>query len=123
MGNYSLIFTRDINNLKLKDLCHLHHNLVTMRNKAKIQLVSYIDQILPELAQFFKGNLHINVSYPLLKEYSCPYDIKNMHLTKLTNILHNNSYGRYNRNDAIRLRELAKNSVGIDNPSLSLQVF
>lgn len=55
-----------------------------MRSKAKIQLVSYLDQIFPELAQFFKGNLHLN--------------------------------------DAISLRELAKNSVGIDNPSLSLQI-
>ena len=43
-------------------------------------------------------------------------------LTNLTNILHNNSHGRYGKQDAIRLRELAKASVGIDNPSLSLQV-
>ena len=93
-----------------------------MRSKAKIQLVSYMDQIFPELAQFFKGNLHLNVSYQLLKEYSSPNAIKDLHLTKLTNILHDNSHGRYGKQDAIRLRELAKSSVGIDNPSLSLQV-
>ena len=122
LGNYSLITSRDINNLKLKGLCRSRRNLVTMRSKSKIQLVSYMDQIFPELATFFKGNLHLNVSYQLLKEYSSPNDIKNIHLTKLTNILHDNSHGRYNRDDAIRLRELAKSSVGIDNPSLSLQV-
>ena len=122
LGNYSLITSRDINNLKLKGLCRSRRNLVTMRSKSKIQLVSYMDQIFPELAMFFKGNLHLNVSYQLLKEYSSPNDIKNIHLTKLTNILHDNSHGRYNREDAIRLRELAKSSVGIDNPSLSLQV-
>ena len=93
-----------------------------MRSKAKIQLVSYLDQIFPELAQFFKGNLHLNVSYQLLKEYSSPKQISSLHLTKISNILHDNSHGRYNKNDAIRLRELAKNSVGIDNPSLSLQI-
>jgi transposase len=93
-----------------------------MRSKAKIQLVSYMDQIFPELAQFFKGNLHLHVSYQLLKEYSSPKTIKDIHLTKLTNILHDNSHGRYCKQDAIRLRELAKSSVGIDNPSLSLQV-
>lgn len=43
-------------------------------------------------------------------------------MTKLSNILHDNSHGRYNKQDAIRLRELPKNSVGIDNPSLSLQI-
>ena len=114
LGNYSLITSRDINNLKLKGLCRSRRNLVTMRSKAKIQLVSYLDQIFPELAQFFKGNLHLNVSYQLLKEYSSPKQISSLHLTKLSNILHDNSHGRYNKQDAIRLRELAKNSVGID---------
>ena len=122
LGNYSLITSRDINNLKLKGLCRSRRNLVTMRSKAKIQLVSYLDQIFPELAQFFKGNLHLNVSYQLLKEYSSPKQISSLHLTKLTNILHDNSRGRYGKQDAIRLRELAKSSVGIDNPSLSLQI-
>mgnify|MGYP002550376872 CR=1 FL=1 len=92
LGNYSLITSRDINNLKLKGLCRSRRNLVTMRSKAKIQLVSYLDQI------------------------------SSLHLTKISNILHDNSHGRYNKQDAIRLRELAKNSVGIDNPSLSLQI-
>ena len=72
--------------------------------------------------KFFKGNLHLNVSYQLLKEYSSPKDISSLHLTKLSNILHDNSHGRYNKEDAIHLRELAKNSVGIDNPTLSLQI-
>ena len=57
-----------------------------------------------------------------MKECSSPKTIKDIHLTKLTNILHDNSHGRYGKQDAIRLRELAKSSVGIDNPSLSLQV-
>lgn len=122
LGNYSLITSRDINNLKLKGLCRSRRNLVTMRSKAKIQLVSYLDQIFPELASFFKGNLHLNVSYQLLKNFSSPKIISKIHLTKLTNILHDNSHGRYTRDDAIRLRELAKTSVGIDNPSLSLQI-
>ena len=122
LGNYSLITSRDINNLKLKGLCRSRRNLVTMRSKAKIQLVSYVDQIFPELESFFKGNLHLNVSYQLLKEFSSPKEISNLHLTKLTNILKDNSHGRYKKADAIELRELAKNSVGIDNPTLSLQI-
>lgn len=122
LNNYSLITSRNINNLKLKGLCRSRRNLVTLRSKSKIQLVSYLDQIFPELESFFKGNLHLNVSYQLLKEFSSPKVISNLHLTKLTNILHDNSHGRYGKDDAIRLRELAKSSVGIDNPSLSLQI-
>ena len=122
LNNYNLVTTRDINNIKLKGLSRSRHNLIVMRSRYKIQLASFIDQLFPELNKFFKGNLHLNVSYQLLKEYSSPKDISSLHLTKLSNILHDNSHGRYNKEDAIRLRELAKNSVGIDNPTLSLQI-
>ena len=122
LNNYNLVTTRDINNIKLKGLSRSRHNLIVMRSRSKIQLASFIDQLCPELNKFFKGNLHLNVSYQLLKEYSSPKDISSLHLTKLSNILLDNSHGRYNKEDAIRLRELAKNSVGIDNPTLSLQI-
>lgn len=122
LNNYNLATTRDINNIKLKGLSRSRHNLIVMRSRSKIQLASFIDQLFPELNKFFKGNLHLNVSYQLLKEYSSPKVISSLHLTKLSNILHDNSHGRYNKQDAIRLRELAKNSVGIDNPTLSLQI-
>ena len=122
LNNYNLVTTRDINNIKLKGLSRSRHNLIVMRSRSKIQLASFIDQLFPELNKFFKGNLHLNVSYKLLKEYSSLKQISSLHLTKLTNILHDNSHGRYNKQDAIRLRELAKNSVGIDNPTLSLQI-
>lgn len=122
LNNYSLVTSRDINILKLKGLCRARRNLVTMRSKAKIQLVSYIDQIFPELSKFFKGNIHLNVSYQLLKQFSSPNDIKCINLTKLTNILTSNSHGRYGKEDAIRLKELAKISVGIKNTSICLQI-
>ena len=122
LNNYNLVTTRDINNIKLKGLSRSRHNLIVMRSRSKIQLASFIDQLFPELNKFFKGNLNLNVSYQLLKEYSSPKDICSLHLTKLSNILHDNSHGRYNKEDAIRLRELAKKSVGIDNPTLSLQI-
>lgn len=122
LNNYNLVTSRDINNIKLKGLSRSRHNLIVMRSRSKIQLASFIDQLFPELNLFFKGNLHLNVSYQLLKQYSSPKDISCLHLTKLSNILYDNSRGRYNKQDAIRLRELAKKSVGIDNPTLSLQI-
>ena len=122
LGNYSLITSRDINNLKLKGLCRSRRNLVTMRSRAKIQLASFVDQLFPELNSFFKGNLNLNVSYQLLKNYSSPQAILESDLNILSEFLIKNSRGKYRENDAIRLRELAKTSVGITNPSLSLQI-
>lgn len=122
LGNYSLISSRDINILKLKGLCRSRRNLVTMRSRAKIQLASFVDQLFPELNSFFKGNLNLNVSYQLLKNYSSPQAILESDLNILSEFLIKNSRGKYRENDAIRLRELAKTSVGITNPSLSLQI-
>lgn len=122
LGTYTSINSRDINILKLKGLCRSRRNLITMRSRAKIQLASFIDQVFPELNSFFKGNLHLNVSYQLLKNYTSPSEIKNLHLTTLTNILKSNSHGRYKKQDAIRLREIASTSVGIPDFSLSLQI-
>lgn len=122
LGNYSLVTSRDINILKLKGLCRSRRNLVTMRSRAKIQLASFVDQLFPELNSFFKGNLNLNVSYQLLKNYSSPQAILELDLDILSEFLIKNSHGRYREDDAIRLRELAQNSVGINNPSLALQI-
>lgn len=122
LGNYSLITSRDINILKLKGLCRSRRNLVTLRSRAKIQLASFVDQLFPELNSFFKGNLNLNVSYQLLKNYSSPQAILELDLDILSEFLIKNSHGRYRKNDAIRLRELAQNSVGVNNPSLILQI-
>lgn len=122
MNCYTLLTNYDVEMIELKSLCRYRHNLMTMRTKSKIQLATYVDQFFPELNSFFKNNLHINTSYQLLKQYSNPSDIANVNLTKLTNILIKASKGKYNKNKAIELKELAKTSVGIDNPALSIQI-
>jgi len=122
LNNFSLLNLRDVNVLKLKGLCRSRRNLVTLRSRSKIQLATYVDQLFPELNSFFKSGLHINVSYQLLKLYSSPKDVANLHLTTLSNVLTKASRGKYTKHDAIRLKELASNSVGINNPSLSIQI-
>ena len=119
---YSLLTNYDVEMIELKSLCRYRHNLMTMRTKSKIQLATYVDQLFPELNSFFKNNLHINTSYQLLKQYSNPTNIANCNLTKIANILIKASKGKYNKDRAIELKELAKTSVGIDNPALSIQI-
>ena len=46
-----------------------------------------------------------------------------MHLTRLTNLLSKSSHGHFNQSNAVRLKELASQSVGIKNSTLSLQIF
>jgi len=103
-------------------LCLTRHHLMTSRSRAKIQLVSYVDQVFPELAAFFKGNLHIATSYALLKRFPSPSEISKVRLEALTKLLCTASHGRYSRDQAVLLKSLAKSSIGIDNPALSLQI-
>lgn len=122
LGGYSLVQQSELHILKLRGLCKTRRNLTQMRTKSKIQMNAFVDQIFPELNHFFRSGLHINTAYTLLKKHSCPSDIQKLHLTYLSNLLSKASRGRYGKQDAIRLRELAATSIGTDSPMLSLQI-
>jgi transposase len=122
MNQYRLFTQRDLQSLKLKNLCRFRQKLMKARTKVKIQLVTYVDQLFPELQYFFKSGIHIKSCYALLKEFSNPDRIANMHLTRLTNLLYKTSKGHFNKQSAIALKELARNSVGTKNDTLSLQI-
>lgn len=122
MNDYSTLQQHDVHILTLRGLCKTRRNLILMRTRCKIQLDAFVDQLFPELNGFFRAGLHINTSYQLLKRHSSPREIKGLHLTYLSNLLLKASRGKYTKQDAIRLRELAAQSVGIDSPILSLQI-
>lgn len=122
MNQYRLFNQRDLQSLKLKNLCRFRQKLMKARTKVKIQLVTYVDQLFPELQYFFKSGIHIKSCYALLKECPNPDRIANMHLTRLTNLLYKASKGRFNKQSAIALKELALHSVGTKNDTLSLQI-
>lgn len=122
VDGYSLVQPFELKILKLRGLCKTRRNLTQMRTKSKIQMNAFVDQLFPELNQFFRSGLHINTAYALLKKHSRPSDIQGLHLTYLSNLLSKASRGRYGKQDAIHLRELAVSSVGIDSPVLSMQI-
>ena len=80
-----------------------------------------MDRIFPELAGYFKNNLHINTSYELIKEYPLPQSIKKVRIDVLAKLLTRASHGRYKRDKAVELKKLAEISVGI--PELDLSLF
>ena len=122
IDGYTEFQQTDVHLLKLKGLCKSRQNLILMRTRCKIQLGAFVDQLFPELNDFFRVGLHINVSYTLLKAHPRPAEVQSLHLTYLSNLLRKASHGRYTKKDAIRLRELAKRSIGTDSPALALQI-
>ena len=122
--NHFRIFTeRDYDSLQLKNLCRFRQKLMKARTKVKIQLVTYVDLLFPELQYFFKSGIHGKACYELLKTQPNPDRIAKMHLTRLTNLLSKSSKGHFNQSTAVHLKELASNSVGIKNDTLSLQIL
>lgn len=122
LGYYNLLSDYDIKLLEIKSLCRFHKDLKDKATEAKIQLKTYVDQLFPELNSFFKNNLDIKTAHELLKLYQSPGDISKVNLTKLSNLLINSSRGKYDKSRAIELKNLASNSVGINNYALSIQI-
>lgn len=122
LGYYNLLSNYDIELLEIKSLCRFRKELKDKASSAKIQLNSYVDQVFPELNCFFKNNLDIKTAHELLKLYQSPQDISKLNLTKLSNLLIKSSRGKYDKNRAIELKQLASNSVGINNSALCIQI-
>ena len=114
LGYYNLLSDYDIELLEIKSLCRFRKELKDKAAEAKIQLASYVDQVFPELNFFFKNNLDIKTAHELLKLYQSPKDI--------SNLLINSSRGKYDKSRAVELKNLASNSVGINNNALCIQI-
>ena len=123
MEEYRLFTEQDYNSLQLKNLCRFRQKLMKARTKVKIQLVTYVDLLFPELQYFFKSGIHGKACYELLKTQPNPDRIAKMHLTRLANLLSKSSHGHFKQSHAVQLKELASHSVGIKNDTLSLQIF
>ena len=123
MEEYRLFTEQDYNSLQIKNLCRFRQKLIKARTKVKIQLVTYVDLLFPELQYFFKSGIHGKACYELLKTQPNPDRIAKMHLTRLTNLLSKSSHGHFKQSHAVQLKELASQSVGIKNDTLSLQIL
>ncbi len=122
MNHFRLVTYRDIELLKLKELCRFRQKLVKARTTVKIQLTTYIDQIFPEIQYFFKSGFHHKACYTLLKECSLPEAIASMHMTHLAMLLNKASHGHFKKDKAQELRVLAQKSVGTGNKIISIQI-
>ena len=122
LKKYSIINSQDIDIIKLRRLSRFRMELIQQQTRIKTQLTGCLDIVFPELPRFFKGNLHLKVCYALLEKHSSAKDIRSTRIDGLTNILYNNSRGKYKYDDAVRLKNLAKNSIGLDNPSIDIQI-
>lgn len=121
-GEHRYVTQKNLTNFALKKLTRFRRNLIKQKTKFKIQLVSLLDIIFPELQYFFKSGVHSNAIYTLLKKYPSTEKIATLREKTLFSILNKASKGHYKEEHASQLKSLAKSSVGIKDTSVSMHI-
>lgn len=93
--------------------------------KQKINYTRLLDILFPELATFLGSPTakHDSFIYAVLKEFPSPKKLANAHLRKLTNLLSRHSRGRFGKEQAIALKELASESIGSESSALEFELL
>lgn len=121
LKHYTPFVAKDIKILELRSLCRHRDDVLKYRSKLKVRLVSFIDQLFPELNLIF-NSIHLKSCYALLMAYPSPKDIASTRVDAIANILNKASKGHFSLEKAQKLKELAKSSIGVNNSSLSIQI-
>ena len=106
---------------ELKSLVRHRFRLVEERSRFKISLSRLVTIIFPELEKIV-WNISQNSVLYLLSELPSSENIAKCNLKHLTAILEKYSKGKYSRNKAVEIRELAKTSIGTNSGSLSFEL-
>lgn len=99
-----------------KQLTRLHNDLAEELNRHKNRLQGCINIVFPEYNRQFKTK-YSKAYLAVLKAFPSAFHIANAHLTTLKNTV-----GKMVSVDADELREVARQSVGEDNPSIILEI-
>jgi transposase len=106
---------------ELRELVRHRSRLVEMSAKFKVSVSRIVSIVFPELPEAV-WSIHQKSAYAMLLEYPSAQAVADSHLTKLCNILHDNSKGKYGRPQAEKIRTLARNPIGSPNPSYAFEL-
>ena len=106
---------------ELKSLTRHRFRLIGYRGKLKLSFTRIIDVVFPEFPAFV-WSVNQKSSHELLLELPTPNAIAGCHLTRLTNLIRKGSHGRYGREKALALRELAASSIGLSNDAYAFEL-
>ena len=117
---YKPYSNRFYNIYSLKSLVRLYDSLVRNRTLYIVKLTNLLDHIFPEFKPFFNDRLGETALF-ILTNYPSLDKIANMSNDVFTD-LHNISRGRFSSNHFVKLKTLARNSIGNSNPFFELQL-
>ena len=110
--------TKYYHKLGIKSLTRLRETLVKQRSKYMVQMTNILDILFPEFKPFF-SNRFSRTSLYILSKYKTIDKISNM---RDFDSLRSYSKGRFNYSQFIKLKDLAKNTIGESNEHFELQL-
>jgi transposase len=106
---------------ELKSLTRHRQRMVWTRSRFKVLYDRLRSIVFPELETFvrYPGSV---TELKLMLELPTAKAVADCHLTRLANLVVTHSHGRYDKEWAAQLKELAKNSIGSDSPAKALEM-
>ena len=104
----------------LKSLTRLRDSLVKQRSFYMVKITNVLDHVFPEFKPFFNNRFSKTALY-LLENYGSAKRIANMN-TRSYDALRSISRGKFSMQKFLKLKELAKNTVGCDHELFTCQL-
>lgn len=104
----------------IKSLTRYYKNLIKKRSKELVNLTNILDLIFPEFKQFFNNKLSKTALY-ILETYQLPEKIANLN-NKSYEKLRSMSRGKFTYPRFVKLKLLAKETVGSTSKTLNFQL-
>lgn len=102
----------------MKSLSRLRETLVKQRSKYMVQMTNILDIIFPEFKPFFNNRFSVTSLY-ILEKYKSPDKIANM---RDFDTLKSLSRSHFSYSKFIKLKDLARNTIGESNEIFELQL-
>jgi transposase len=106
---------------ELKWLTRHRQRLVKMQSSHKITYARLLNLVFPELSSAVSAT-DLKAVFAMLSEFPSTDAIAHCHLTRLTHLLKSTSKGRWGKDKATQIRELARCSIGSNSPSFAFEL-
>lgn len=108
---------------ELKELCVQRNALIKQSSRLKIQLLTYLDRVFPELESVVdKNGIHSKAIRAILKECPTAEAIASTRIDHLQKLARDASRNRYPEAKVRALKEAARTSVGFPSEALGLKI-
>ncbi|MGI6771835.1 MAG: IS110 family transposase [Acholeplasmataceae bacterium] len=118
--DYKTLHTKYYHINELKSLCRTRNSLIESRSNTLVQITNALDIIFPEFKRHFNNRLGLTALF-ILEKYTSPKKIAKLnknHFEKLYKL----SRGKFTYPNFRKLKELAKDTVGIESKSNELKL-